>query len=283
MSLPSTFSCQKTFRIQVNPGFADCIPWFTGATLTDAYELITYSEQIIYVSSTTASITYTVLVGPLPDGLTLSSGGLLSGEPTTPGTYQFTIRATDGLCVQCDKEFTLTVVPLDDDCWVEDSDTPGDSISKSACLASSGYFKLILATQVTASGCPESDITEGLAGYHKEIPPSTAERRITLNVGGQLAVNDLILCGNPFLGTGLVQINQTNIDGLSANLILLSLGYPLVDIGVNGSLTEYTGIIPPNVTCRLDVGGSISLSGQSPETPIAAATVIYHLEDTIPP
>ena len=31
----------------------------------------------------------------LPNGLTLSSGGLLSGTPTLAGTYDFTITLTD--------------------------------------------------------------------------------------------------------------------------------------------------------------------------------------------
>lgn len=39
---------------------------------------------------------YTVTTGSLPPGVTLySSIGLLYGYPTTPGTYNFTIKATD--------------------------------------------------------------------------------------------------------------------------------------------------------------------------------------------
>jgi hypothetical protein len=40
--------------------------------------------------------TWSVSEGTLPTGLTLSSGGLLSGTPTTPGTFAFTVRVTDG-------------------------------------------------------------------------------------------------------------------------------------------------------------------------------------------
>ncbi|HEX6083247.1 MAG TPA: S8 family serine peptidase [Thermoanaerobaculia bacterium] len=39
--------------------------------------------------------TYAVTVGTLPPGLTLSSAGVLSGTPTTLGTYSFSVRATD--------------------------------------------------------------------------------------------------------------------------------------------------------------------------------------------
>jgi len=35
--------------------------------------------------------------GTLPPGLNLSNTGLISGTPTTPGTYPFTITATDSI------------------------------------------------------------------------------------------------------------------------------------------------------------------------------------------
>ncbi|NLS01747.1 autotransporter outer membrane beta-barrel domain-containing protein, partial [Rhizobium sp. P38BS-XIX] len=38
---------------------------------------------------------YAVTAGALPQGLTLSSGGLLSGTPTSAGTFNFTVSATD--------------------------------------------------------------------------------------------------------------------------------------------------------------------------------------------
>jgi large repetitive protein len=38
-----------------------------------------------------------VTSGTLPSGLTLSGSGVLSGTPTTTGTYDFTVGATDSL------------------------------------------------------------------------------------------------------------------------------------------------------------------------------------------
>ncbi|HXB69154.1 MAG TPA: Ig domain-containing protein [Candidatus Acidoferrales bacterium] len=45
----------------------------------------------------TAPYTFIVVGGALPDGLTLSSSGLLSGAATRPGTYSFTVKATDAI------------------------------------------------------------------------------------------------------------------------------------------------------------------------------------------
>ena len=54
-----------------------------------------YSDVAIAASAGTSPYVYSV-TGPLPDGLTLgSSSGILSGTPTTAGTYNFTVRATD--------------------------------------------------------------------------------------------------------------------------------------------------------------------------------------------
>lgn len=50
----------------------------------------------------------TVTDGDLPTGLTLSKTGVLSGTPTTTGTYPFTITATNG--VGADSVLTVTFV-----------------------------------------------------------------------------------------------------------------------------------------------------------------------------
>jgi hypothetical protein len=55
---------------------------------------VPYSQQIT-VSGGTAPITFSVVSGILPVGLTLTAGGLLSGTPTTAGPSTITIRATD--------------------------------------------------------------------------------------------------------------------------------------------------------------------------------------------
>ena len=57
-----------------------------------------------------ATVTWSVVSGSLPAGLSLSSGGVISGNPTTPETAVFTVEATtDGRSAT--REFTLVVVP----------------------------------------------------------------------------------------------------------------------------------------------------------------------------
>jgi uncharacterized protein YhjY with autotransporter beta-barrel domain len=53
-----------------------------------------YSTNIT-ASGGTSPYTFAISAGALPAGVTLSSGGVLSGTPTAGGTFNFTVRATD--------------------------------------------------------------------------------------------------------------------------------------------------------------------------------------------
>jgi hypothetical protein len=63
------------------------------------------------VTGATGAVTWTLASGTLPPGLTLSSGGVLSGTPTTPGTYVFTVQATDSLGLTGTQNVTLATFP----------------------------------------------------------------------------------------------------------------------------------------------------------------------------
>jgi hypothetical protein len=52
-------------------------------------------SQTITSSGGITPYSYSITTGTLPGGVTLSSGGVISGTPTTAGVYNFTITATD--------------------------------------------------------------------------------------------------------------------------------------------------------------------------------------------
>jgi Putative Ig domain len=64
------------------------------STLTPAQVATPYSLQ--FHTTGGGSPTFSVASGTLPQGLTLSSGGLLSGTATTTGDYSFQVKAQDG-------------------------------------------------------------------------------------------------------------------------------------------------------------------------------------------
>ena len=63
-------------------------------SLPNAAVAAAYS-QTLTASGGTAAYTFGLTAGALPSGLTLSSGGVLSGTPTAGGTFNFTVTATD--------------------------------------------------------------------------------------------------------------------------------------------------------------------------------------------
>jgi hypothetical protein len=73
-----------------------------------------YSQAIAVTSGGVGPFTYTIILGSLPPGapaVTLSAGGLLSGTPTTPGSYTFTVQATDtGVTPNCLGSHIYTIV-----------------------------------------------------------------------------------------------------------------------------------------------------------------------------
>jgi hypothetical protein len=119
-----TASGSFTFTVQVTSG---------PLTATRAYTLnvaapvtITTTSPLPYakkgrsysktLQATGGSGTYTwsVTSGALPSGLTLSTGGVVSGKPTSTGTFTFTVRALSGTA-SATKAFSLTVKRDDDD------------------------------------------------------------------------------------------------------------------------------------------------------------------------
>lgn len=61
-------------------------------------------------SGGTAPYTYAVTAGTLPPGLTLTPTGVLSGTPTSPGTFTFTITSTDALGFTGTRSYSLVGV-----------------------------------------------------------------------------------------------------------------------------------------------------------------------------
>ena len=58
-------------------------------------------SQTLSSSGGLAPYTYALQSGVLPPGLSLTSGGVLSGSPTERGAYSFSVRSTDASPVRC--------------------------------------------------------------------------------------------------------------------------------------------------------------------------------------
>lgn len=66
----------------------------TTTFLPNAIKGFSYNQQLSATGGL-APITWSVISGNLPPGLSLTSGGAINGTPTTTGTYSFTVQAAD--------------------------------------------------------------------------------------------------------------------------------------------------------------------------------------------
>src|SRR5690606_34012418 len=70
---------------------------------------VAYSHT--YTAVGNAPITFAVTSGSLPPGLTLSSAGVISGTPTTAGTYTGQVTASNGISPNATQSFSITIAP----------------------------------------------------------------------------------------------------------------------------------------------------------------------------
>jgi len=83
------------------------IPAITTTTLPDGVIGTAYNSTL--VATGTTPITWTIESGNLPAGLTISTGGVISGTPTTEGTFNFTVKATNNYGADT-KSLTITIL-----------------------------------------------------------------------------------------------------------------------------------------------------------------------------
>ena len=82
----------------------------TTTALPGGQVTIAYGPVILAATGGTGSFTWSVTGGALPGGLSLSSGGALSGTPTASGSFNVTVRATSG-AVFAEQALALNILP----------------------------------------------------------------------------------------------------------------------------------------------------------------------------
>ncbi|MEI9973746.1 MAG: putative Ig domain-containing protein [Ignavibacteriota bacterium] len=96
----------KAFSVTVNP-----LPTLTSASPLPTWTVGRPYTQTLAVAGGTAPLTFADSGTTLPDWLTITSTGVLSGTPTAAGPVSFTVRVTDILSSSTTKTFALTINP----------------------------------------------------------------------------------------------------------------------------------------------------------------------------
>jgi hypothetical protein len=106
-------NAEQAFTITINPQACAPLSITSPGTLSGGTVNQGYTYQIT-TSGGQAPVSFSVVSGSLPVGLNLSGTGLISGMPTTAGSYNFTVRATDSCpagAQNADRIFSLTIQP----------------------------------------------------------------------------------------------------------------------------------------------------------------------------
>jgi arylsulfatase A-like enzyme/phosphodiesterase/alkaline phosphatase D-like protein len=102
----TTTSSTTSYTVAPAPTITTASPLPNGST-TGAY-----SQTFAATGGSGTGYVWSLFSGSLPNGLTLSSGGVLSGTPTQAGNFNFTIEVTDSANRSATKAFALTITTV---------------------------------------------------------------------------------------------------------------------------------------------------------------------------
>ncbi len=239
-----------------------------------------------YSASITASggqqpYSFSLVAGQLPPGISLSTGGNLSGAATTGGTYQFTVRVTDTLGAVTQSTYSLTVSTSNLALLSTALANAQVNQSYSATLAASGGSAPYLFT-IIAGALPQG-LTFGANGNISGVPTIAGNYQITFRVQDSLqntAQSTITLVVNAFgfrITTAFLSSAQLG-QAYSANLTAEGGATPFVFFLLSGQLPpglnlNFNGVISGTPT----LGGNYSFSVRALDSASQSAEANYTL------
>ncbi|MEW6363768.1 MAG: putative Ig domain-containing protein [Acidobacteriota bacterium] len=128
----------------------------------------TFYSQTVTAGGGTAPYGYQRTSGTLPNGLNISSGGVISGTPTTAGTFNFTVTATDAAFCTGSRAYSIEVTG---------SSCPAITINPPSLPG--GSVGAAYSQTIAASG--------GTAPYSYSVQSGSLPPNLTLSPGGVIS------------------------------------------------------------------------------------------------
>ena len=244
----------------------------TPATLPGGQVGTSYSQQLS-ASGGTGPYTFAVASGILPAGVSLSTGGMLSGTPTAGGSFTFTIQAKDSGTRTGSQQYTLTLNAA--------------TITVSPASLPAATVGAAFNQSVAASG--------GTAAYTFAIASGNLPAGVSLSTGGKLsgtptaggsftftiAATDSSTGSGPYTGS-----QQVTLTVGPATIALIPTSLPAATVGAsyNQTLSATGGTSPYSFAIAsgssLPAGLSLSSSGTLSGTPTADGNFTVTIEAT---
>ena len=251
----------RAFTLKINTVTA--LSFTTGATLRSGVVGAAY-EDGISVTGGTAPYTQAVTAGAPPTGLGLGSNGLVSGTPTTVGTFTFTSTVTDAVGATASRNFSITIAATGPSITTTTLPNGAVGTAYSQALAVSGGTSPY--TWSIFSGALPGGLTLSSAGVLSGTPAAAGTFNITVRVTDALGATatqtfTLTVLPEPIpptpvvLGSGNIQLSWPTTTGFryqvewSPDLTQWSaLGTPTLSNGTAMTWTDdgsQTGTAPP--------------------------------------
>jgi outer membrane autotransporter protein len=230
-------------------------------------------SQTISASGGTAPYTFAITAGALPAGMSLTGGGTLSGTPSSAGTFNFTITATDNGGFTGSRAYTITVAAP------TITVSPGSLPNANAGQAYS--------TTVTASG--------GTAAYTYAVTSGSLPSGITLSPTGVISGTSTVAGNFTFTVTATDSSTGAGAPFTGARTYTLTVAAPTVVVGpttlpnptvgvaysqnvvASGGTAPYTFAVTAGVTPD---GLTLTTAGVLSGTPGAAGTFNFTVTAT---
>ncbi len=256
-------TASRVFSFLIDPA----MPVITPTTLPTGTTNIAYS-QTLSTSGGIAPYSYSIVSGNLPIGLSFSSTGVLSGTPTTAGSYTSTIRSTDDAGYTVDTVYTIAI------------DAPAIVIDPS--VLPDGNVGMAYNTNLSASG--------GAAPYSYSLLSGALPIGMTFSSAGQFAGVprsdgnfSLTVRATDDNGNTGTQVFTFNIAAPTLAITPATLPAGTTNIAYSQTLSTTGGIAPYSysiVSGNLPIGLSFSSAGVLSGTPTTAGSYTSTIRST---
>ena len=236
--------------------------WTTPAgTLDEIDEGVSYTKSLIATDSDADPLTYSVIAGSLPQGLSLSSAGVITGFPTEVvqrTEKQFVVRVTDGT-YKVDRTFKLFVQGSDAPTWT----TPAGSLGT---IADGQYFSYQLLASDTDGDIKFYQIDSG------NLPTGVSLNTSTGLLSGVIAPVALESFDSTQIGWDAVAFDNTQVFDQTVRLGSVDTNYEFI-VSVSDGI-NYT----PR-TFSIFVKGTSAIKADTEETTADVTTITADASD----
>ncbi|GHV37889.1 hypothetical protein FACS1894187_15810 [Synergistales bacterium] len=243
---------------------APAAPAITTTALASGTVGVAYSQTLAATGD--MPITWSLNGGSLPSGLTLSSTGVISGNPTAAGAFAFTVKASNGVNPDATKNFSITIAaapptldPLNNvtigSVWTNLADNASgtgwtwDALTKTLTLTGDLTSGIKIASETT-------EITVRVANnvnVPKIVKTGSGSLRITVETGKTLTVEDTN--GPAISSEGDIDIDSGTV---KANVTGTGNTEPAIKAGGDITITGTADVIASNSGTGANSGGTVS-------------------------